>query len=65
MSVTSSGIPAVAVAGRLADFFSFSRRLYDVIFAIVVIIVGAFVGNYVQQNKDEVKEKIKNFIDRL
>ena len=36
-----------------------------VIFAVVVIIIGAFVGNYVQQNKDEVKEKLKNFIDRL
>ena len=26
---------------------------------------GIVVGNYVQQNKYEVKEKIKNFIDKL
>ena len=40
-------------------------KLYDVIIGIVVIIVGAFVGNYVQQNKSEVKEKLKNFIDKI
>ena len=40
-------------------------RLYELIVAIVLIILGAFVGNYVQQNKEEVKEKVKGFIDRL
>ena len=36
-----------------------------IIIAIVLIFLGAVVGNYVQQNKYEVKEKLKNFIDRL
>ena len=30
-----------------------------------MLVLGAFVGNYVQQNKDEVKDKLKKFIDRL
>ena len=38
---------------------------FIVMAAIVLIILGAFVGNYVQKNKDEVKEKLKKFIDRL
>ena len=40
-------------------------KLYDVIIAIVGIVLGAIVGNYIQQNKDSVKEKLKEFIDRL
>ena len=31
----------------------------------VGIFVGAFVGNYVQQNKDDVKTKLKSWIDRM
>jgi hypothetical protein len=29
------------------------------------MILGAIVGNYIQHNKYEVKEKLKNFIDRM
>ena len=42
-----------------------SVRLYKLIIAIVLIYIGAVIGNYVQQNKYDVKEKLKNFIDRL
>ena len=40
-------------------------KLYELIIAVVLVILGAIVGNYVQKNKDEVKEKLKGFIDRL
>ncbi|MBR3249377.1 MAG: DUF2273 domain-containing protein [Clostridia bacterium] len=40
-------------------------RLYELIVAIIIIAICAFVGNYVQQNKYEVKEKLKKFIDRV
>ncbi len=40
-------------------------RLQDLIIAIVVIALGAIIGNYVQQNKEEVKTKLKNFIDKM
>ena len=42
-----------------------ATRLYDVIIGILIILAGAFVGNYVQQNKDDVKAKLKKFIDRM
>ena len=32
---------------------------------IVLLIIGAFVGNYVQKNKYDVKEKLKSFIDKM
>ena len=40
-------------------------RLYELIIAVIIIAIFAFVGNYVQQNKYEVKEKLKKFIDRV
>ena len=40
-------------------------RLHDLILAIVVLILGAFIGNYVQQNKEDVKSKLKGFIDKM
>ena len=40
-------------------------RLHDLILAIVVLFLGAFIGNYVQQNKEDVKSKLKGFIDKM
>lgn len=39
--------------------------LDKLILAIVVIAIGAFVGNYVQRNKEDVKAKLKKFIDKM
>ena len=32
---------------------------------IAIIVLGAIVGKYVQDNKDSVKEKLKNLIDKF
>ena len=40
-------------------------RLHDLILAMVVLVLGALIGNYVQQNKEEVKTKLKAFIDKM
>lgn len=39
--------------------------LDKLIIGIVIILIGIIIGNYVQQNKPEVKEKLKNFIDKM
>lgn len=54
-----------AIIGIVVAILILCTRLYQLIIAIILLFVGAIVGNYVQQNKFEVKEKIKNFIDRL
>ena len=54
-----------AIIGIIVAILILCTRLYDLIIAVVVIIMGAFLGNYVQQNKYDVKEKLKKFIDRL
>ncbi len=54
-----------AIIGIIVAILILCTRLYELIITIVVIFIGAIVGNYIQQNKFEVKEKLKNFIDRL
>lgn len=54
-----------AIIGVIIAIVLLATRLYDVIIGILIILAGAFVGNYVQQNKDDVKAKVKKFIDRM
>ena len=39
--------------------------LQHLIIGLVLIIACGFIGNYIYKNKDEVKSKTKNFIDKL
>lgn len=54
-----------AIIGILIAILILVTRLHDLILAIVIIVLGAIVGNYVQQNKEDVKTKLKSFIDRM
>lgn len=54
-----------AIIGVIIAILILITRLHDLILAIVVLVMGAFIGNYVQQNKDFVKSKLKNFIDKM
>lgn len=40
-------------------------NLYKLVIGIALIIVCIYFGNYIQRNKETVKEKTKKFIDRL
>ncbi len=54
-----------AIIGVIVAILILCTRLYELMIGIVLILMGAFVGNYIQKNKDEVKIKLKDFIDRL
>ena len=54
-----------AIIGIVVAIVILATRLYALIVGVLLIIAGAFAGNYIQQNKDEVKAKLKNFIDRV
>lgn len=54
-----------AVIGVIIAILIFATGLYRLFVAAVIIIIAAIIGNYVQNNKDFVKEKLKNFIDRF
>lgn len=54
-----------AIIGAIVAIILLCTRLYDLIIWILLICVGIYGGNYVQHNKQTVKEKLKKFIDRL
>ena len=54
-----------AIIGVILAILILATRLHDLIIAIVVICLGAVAGNYVQQNKEEVKDRVKKFIDKM
>ncbi len=54
-----------AIIGIVIAVLILITRLQDLILAAVVIVLGAIIGNYVQQNKEDVKTKLKNFIDKM
>ena len=54
-----------AIIGGIVAIIILCTRLYMLIVGICLIALGIFIGNYIQRNKYDVKEKIKNIIDRL
>lgn len=52
------------IGGVIALILCFTK-LYKILIILVVIIAGAFIGNYVQKNKEGVKEKLKALIDKF
>ena len=54
-----------AIIGGIIAFIILCTRLYELIVGIILIALGIFIGNYVQRNKYDVKEKLKSFIDRM
>lgn len=53
------------IVGIILSIILFCTDLYKFVIAIFLIIVCVYLGNYVQRNKESVKEKTKDFIDKL
>jgi len=53
-----------AIIGGLIAIIVLITNFHKLVTGIVLIFIGIYVGNYIQKNKFDVKEKIKNFIDR-
>jgi len=54
-----------AIIGALVAILVLCTGFYQLILGIILIGMGIYAGNYIQENKDEVKDKIKTFIDKL
>ena len=54
-----------AILGVIVAILIIMTNLYKLIVAIILLVLGAIVGNYIQQNKQIVKDRLKNFIDRF
>lgn len=51
--------------GLLIAIIVIATGLYKLIIPILLIVLGVYAGWYFQRNKEEVKEKIKNLVDKL
>ena len=51
-----------AIIGVVIAILIIITNLYKLIVSVVLIILGAIAGNYIQQNKDYVKDRLKNWI---
>ncbi len=54
-----------AIIGGIIALVALLLNFHKVLLWILIIIAGIVIGNYVQNNKEFVKEKIKSYIDKL
>lgn len=54
-----------AIIGGVIAILALLLNLHKVLVVALIIVAGALIGNYVQYNKETVKEKIKFYIDKL
>jgi len=54
-----------AIIGGLIALIALLLNLHKVLIWILIIVAGILAGNYVQNNKDFVKDKLKSYIDKL
>lgn len=54
-----------AIIGGLIAIIIACTGLVRILVVFAIIVFGIWVGNYVQRNKEKVKEKLKNLIDKF
>ena len=54
-----------AILGAFIAIILVFTGILDAIIVLGIIVLGMILGNYVQRNKEIVKEKLKNFIDKF
>jgi len=54
-----------AIIGGVVALLFIATGLSKLIVGLLVIIAGVFLGNYIQHNKDNVKDSLKKFIDKV
>ncbi len=53
------------IIGIIIAILLLLTRFYELIIAIILIAVCGYAGYYFQHNRERVKEKLKNLVDRL
>ena len=54
-----------AIIGGLFALLILLLRLHIVLIWLAILVLGIVIGNYIQNNKEFVKDKLKYFIDRM
>lgn len=53
------------IVGIIIAILLLLTRFYELIIAIILIAVCGYAGYYFQHNRESVKEKLKNLVDKL
>lgn len=53
-----------AIIGGVVAILALILKIHKFLIGCIIIVAGILIGNYVQQNKETVKNKIKNIIER-
>lgn len=54
-----------AIIGGIVALIALLLNLHKVLIWILIILAGIVIGNYIQNNKEFVKDKLKTYIDKL
>lgn len=54
-----------AIIGGIIALLFIATGLSKLVIGLLVLVVGMFLGYYVQNNKESVKEILRNFIDKF
>lgn len=54
-----------AIIGGLIALIALLLNLHKILIWILIIVAGIVIGNYVQNNKEFVKDKLKSYIDKF
>ena len=54
-----------AIIGGIIAIIALLLNFHKIMVWILIVVGGMIVGNYVQHNKEFVKEKMKSYIDKL
>ena len=54
-----------AIIGGVVALLCTAIGISQLLLSLVVIAVGIFLGHYIQNHKDTVKETLKEFIDKI
>jgi len=52
------------IVGAIIAIIALILKIHEFLIGCLIIVAGFFVGNYVQNNKEIVKEKIRMIVDR-
>jgi uncharacterized membrane protein len=54
-----------AIIGGIVATIALLLNLHKILLWILIVIAGMLIGNYVQHNKEFVKDKLKSYIDKM
>lgn len=54
-----------AIIGAIIALILIATSLYKLLIGLIIVVGGIYLGNYIQKNKDDVKQNLKNFIDKF